>query len=1428
MSDINMSLTKSNDVSFQVPKLRDDGNNWSDFETRFWKALGAKGLLKFVEGTGTAPVMYAQDSGKYVGNDGKTPVTEDQIEAREAKIEEYVRRSYLAQHLILISVSARLGSLIKDLKSAKDMWDVLKKEATLKSTIHIIDAEHQLSSMVCHDSSDSATHLTEIKAHLDLMEKRFQNLSSIGSNWDTHRYGQTILGSLPESYRPLVQTLSTQRENGGSIPSPSTIYKMIVNEADHRVIVADRQKGSESAMVAKSKPKTDKSAKKKFAGKCFGCGKTGHMKSDCWQKDDDKDDKSTSKKDKKDKKTENVAAVATEENLFAFTCTSDFAGIAKARGIRKKDMGAIADSGASRHYSPDKEKFINYQPLTQSEITTADGRSFRAVGKGDLPITLPNGNGSTKSMLLGTIHAPDFAFTLISIGCLDAAGHTAVFGNSACTITSKDGTTMAILPKAQGLYRAIDRPTDNWVEAANLAMDRMSITDAHRRFGHINHEAIKLMIKSKMVEGIELDSESQPEFCDACAKAKSNVHPFPKESGTRSKCYGERVHWDLWGPASVRSLAGNSYCAARIDDASRESEVYFQKKKDETRKSYLKDEAYLENQTGKRIKYCRADRGGEFMSKELMEHQDMKGTRRELTVHDSPPQNGSSERRMRTRAEQARAMLISSGLPTFMWEEGFKHSSWLQDRTPTKALKDMTPFEFVKKRKPNLAGLQEFGTAAYVKKLGAGKLEERAKIGRFVGYDSESKGYRIYWPEKRSVTVERNVVFNKNDSHVWNDPDVVPGSVFAEEENETTVQRNTNRTTADKSEEEEESENRQEESPPDDSPPDNDDRNSVPFPTEIGSSRPGMRDQLPEPEPNTGRGFRTRPPPGAYRRANQGLLAVFEESPTFDVADDESPFDCLPTPDPDYGFIGVFPDEPKTLNEALGTPEGHEWAKAHEYEIGRLEKMGVWEIVDLPKGSKAIPHSEVFKDKRGPDGNIEVRRARIVAGGHKQIQEIDYTDTFSAAAKMPSVRLILANAAANDWEIHHVDVKSAYLNAPMDKDVYMIPPQGVLKKGQEGMVCKILKALYGMKQSGRLWHKLLTKLMYELGFTRSKIDHSVFYKFIEEINMVIAVATDDMAITSKRLEDIVKFKAELSKHVELSDKGELTWFLGFEVRRNRENRLIAINQRSYIEAMVEKFGLSDAKPVHTPMEVGAQYSKSQSPMSPKQEAAMRKVPYAEAIGSVLWPVMVSRPDGNCTVGILSQFIQNPGPAHWDGVKRLISYLGTTKDLWLVFGGKDSVDPVGYCDADWASQPGRHSISGYSFHLGVGAITWSSKKQNLVALSSTEAEYIAQNHAVREALWLRRFIAEINNRDPITIVLHSDNTGAIDMAKDPKFHSRTKHIDIRYHFIREVVADEMVRLEYIPGEENTADIFTKPLVRSKLEQFANELGLQYIE
>ena len=221
------------------------------------------------------------------------------------------------------------------------------------------------------------------------------------------------------------------------------------------------------------------------------------------------------------------------------------------------------------------------------------------------------------------------------------------------------------------------------------------------------------------------------------------------------------------------------------------------------------------------------------------------------------------------------------------------------------------------------------------------------------------------------------------------------------------------------------------------------------------------------------------------------------------------------------------------------------------------------------------------------------------------------------------------------------------------------------------------------------------------------------------------VATDDMAVMSKRAVDAEKFKSDIRKFWEITDHRPIKWFLGFEIQRDREARTLAINQRAYIENMVEKFQLTGVKPVSTPMEPGTQFSIDQSPTSLNQTARMRGVPYSEAIGSVLWPVVVSCPDAAYAVGILSQFIQNPGPAHWEGLKRVINYLGSTKNLWLTFGGRKETLVEGYCDADWAGQKHRHSISGFSFHYGVGAISWSSKKQNIVALSSTEAEYVVQ-------------------------------------------------------------------------------------------------------
>jgi hypothetical protein len=1443
-----LSLPSTSDsTALSVPKLRDDGSNWSDYQPRIERALGSKGLWRHVLGTAIAPKPYALLAGELVLADGKTPATEDQIESKEVKIADFDKKEYLAQHVILSTTSTRLGVKIKGLKSAKEMWDVVISDATSKSTLFILDAEDQLSSMKLADNEEPKTHLSELKQHFQLMLERQENLLKMGSEISDTRFNTMIMSSLPGSYRPTLQTITAAERasalTGGSSKKmkPNDLIAFLIEEAQHRVINDERNRNSDVALAAHGrnggKPKS-KSTHGKGKAKdgdsdiiCHNCDRPGHKKADCWAKGGGKEGQGPRQKKKKSGKSDKadetaVVANEKEDGLFAFMCTSDYVDVANAIQVPKSRLGGCIDSGASRDYSPDREKFSNYRSI-ERDITTADGRIVKAIGMGDLHIDLPNGSKRTAFTFKGAVHSPDMAFTLISVRRLDTAGYTVNFGKGMCRI-NKSGRTLATIPNADGLYR-ITMSKDK--DYANVASTKISINEAHRKLGHISYDAIKHAISKGHITGIELDSDSKPDFCEACAKAKSAREPFPKQSKTRATNYGERVHWDLWGPASVKSLNGHSYVAARIDDASRETKLYFQEKKSQTFDSYKKDEAYIETQTGNRIKASRSDRGGEFLSAQIINHQDQKGTVRELTVHDSPPQNGVAERGMRTRAERARALLIASGLPRFLWEEAMKHSTWLQNQTPARALDGKTPYEAVHKKKPHLAGLQEFGAAAYVKDLKAGKLDPRAQVGRFVGYDAESKGFRIYWPGKWSITIERNVVFNEKDVHTTDTTVTISSGVQSEGERDKVIQHPENVA------------QNQEKEPVDDKQPDNqksDDEtnpsmsNTIPFPT---NPEPEGEPQIePDDEHQAyGRGKRVPPKPkGTYQKMHGGLVAgiAHVESPDDDdpveeiVEDDRGYSNCCYEVPPDFAMVGHTWSDPQTLDEALRGPDAKEWQKALDYEVGQLQKLGTWVVESLPPGQKAIPCSEVLRVKRGPDGEVQSYRVRIVAGGHRQVEGINYTETFSAAAKMPTVRVVLANAAHQDWEIEHVDVKSAYLNAPLKEVIYMKPPRGVLKPGEEGKVLRLLKGLYGLKQAGRGWYLEMSRVfLNEMGFRRSAIDHSVFYRREGEEHTIVAVATDDMAVTSKRTIDAERFKSCIRKFWEITDHGPIRWFLGFEIRRDRKTRTISINQQAYIESMVEKFRLTGARQVSTPMEMNAQFTKEQCPSTINQVAKMKGVPYSEAIGSVLWPVVVSRPDAAYAVGILSQFIQNPGPVHWEGVKRLISYLGSTKGLWLTFGGKTETTVEGYCDADWASQAHRHSISGFSFHYGCGAVSWSSKKQNVVALSSTEAEYIAQTHAAKEAIWLRTFVNEIRGGEEKPLTVMGDNQGAIALAKDNKFHSRTKHIDLRYHFIREAVDEGKITMKYIPTTDNVADIFTKALAKPKFKGFVQLLGLE---
>jgi hypothetical protein len=298
----------------------------------------------------------------------------------------------------------------------------------------------------------------------------------------------------------------------------------------------------------------------------------------------------------------------------------------------------------------------------------------------------------------------------------------------------------------------------------NIADKQMLINELHRWMGHVNHDDLRRMVEKGMVTGINLDMSSKSDFCQSCIKAKATRKPFPKESKSEYNAYGDKVVTDVWGPAPVKSLGGKSYYLLFVDLSSHEERVYFLKHKSEAFNDYKKYEACVNVQRRGRIAKLGCDRGGEFTSKEFTNHLENSGTVRHLTVHDSPSSNGIAECANRTLLDGARAMLDDSGLPKNLWAEAVSHHVWIRNRVPTRSLHhDKTPLQVATDRKPDLSNIRPWGCKAWVKRLDVGKLEPRTVPCHFVGINSESKGFCIYWPGKNRVSIERDVYFNENE-----------------------------------------------------------------------------------------------------------------------------------------------------------------------------------------------------------------------------------------------------------------------------------------------------------------------------------------------------------------------------------------------------------------------------------------------------------------------------------------------------------------------------------------------------------------------------------------------------------------------------------------------------------------------------------------
>ena len=301
--------------------------------------------------------------------------------------------------------------------------------------------------------------------------------------------------------------------------------------------------------------------------------------------------------------------------------------------------------------------------------------------------------------------------------------------------------------------------------------------------------------------------------------------------------------------------------------------------------------------------------------------------------------------------------------------------------------------------------------------------------------------------------------------------------------------------------------------------------------------------------------------------------------------------------------------------------------------------------------------------------------------------------------------------------------------------------------------------------------------MNELGFARCEVDHAMFYRHSTDSALVIVVVhVDDCTIASSKCELIDELKMHIKEFVEITDMGELHWLLGIEVKRDREACTILLSQRSYIDSIIRHFGFKDLKPITTPMDPNVKLSTAQNPSTGAQYAAMRNVPNREAVGALMYAMLGTCPDILYAVTMVSKFSSNPGMAHWDVVKQIYHYLLGSKDLWLTYGGDKKV-LVGYADADGSMAEDRRAVSGYAFIVDGGAVSWSTKRQEIISLSTTESEYIAATHAAKEVLWLRSLITQVFGPLTQATTLFSDNQSAIALAKDHQYHPCTKHIDV---------------------------------------------------
>ncbi|SCZ89725.1 BZ3500_MvSof-1268-A1-R1_Chr1-3g01539 [Microbotryum saponariae] len=1202
-------------------------------------------------------------------------------------------------------------------------------------------------------------------------------------------------------------------------------------------------------------------------GPCRSCKKKDHWSFDC-------------KKTLEDGKTPDTSDAQHHVGCLATGL------LAHRRQLRNNSF--VVDSGATSHMVSDKSLFTAYRHIAPTKIGGIAG-GINAVGTGNIAFVAASGHPIT---LTGVLHTPGLSVNLLSVSRLCDTDDVRVAFTKHGIHIDKNGNAIAEGARLEeGLY-LLDADHSKCQHLALLSRSQSSVPllTLHRCLGHLAPSSIQKMVAAGLLEGLGAgysDEEVEKFVCNACLSAKGHRLPFPDSDSHSSERLG-LVHSDVLSfPES--SLTGKRYLVTFLDDFSRKLWAYAIGHKSEVFGVFKTWLAEVELETGAKLKVLRTDNGGEYCSRAFTEFCKARGTRRQYSIPRTPQQNGRAERVNRSIVEGVLALLADAHLPKSFWEEAAAYFVYCKNLCEHSALDKATPNFAWQGDRTNASALHPFGCTAWLTVAPElrSKLDPKAVRVLFTGYDLASKAFRFYDTTTKKISLGRNARFLDNEfpglrsDSTEQDADTHFASACPTTESQAVVKTWTplvrsahmdvssslddsamsavdvapgytggtllNSTDAESS------------SSPSPEP------SSSPSPATPLSPSPALSPSLAassspsalptdsdysaDPLDLIGSQTPTRLGPPDVHRPDFSTYrepASAEESPDeLDIigrhSRDESPDEIdfltqhhrafIATDDDNSDTEAIQPvksitSDPQTWREAMSSDKREVWAKAATDEFNSMrDDFKVFTIEDrstVPAGATIVTSKFVWKTKRNALGEVTGHKARLVAQGNRQRDGIDFNETFAPVARFSSIRSLLALAAANGLHVHQADIDKAYLHGDLDHDIWMTTPRGFDLPTDK--VLRLRRSIYGLKQAGRIWNRHIDASLRDLGYTATGTDHCVYSRIDDRRRPhYIALYVDDLLMISPDLAEIERVISGLEQRYGVKRLGPAEYILGIQIRR-LEDGSIALSQERYIMDVLARFHFdTTTRGTTVPMTPGLSLT-----AIPGQGTERIRSWYLQAIGSLLYISLGTRPDIAFAVSYLARFANNPGRRHWIAVKHILRYLRATYRDELVYacGETRITGVVGYSDANWgACVDTSVSTMGYVFYIAGSAVSWSSKRQSRVADSTTDAEYLALSHAGKEGIYLSQLLEELHVQPVAPAHIFTDNEAAAAVAHDPVRVSGTRHIRLREHFVRDMVNRGDISLSHVGTSNMVADIFTKALGPKIFSTHCYALGLR---